>query len=533
MKNIILIVLVTLSFGGFAQVLAPPIDFESTTLSYTFTNFDGGDAMTIPNPDMSGINTSATVGQMVKNTGQVWAGAFLPMTNPIDFSVNKIFTMKVWSPSVGRRVLLKVEDPMNGGIFFEREDTSTVAMGWEEMTFDYTNINIANTYQNIVLIMDLGVGGDGTSNFTWYFDDIELSAGPTPLNQIDMPVTFEDTMVNYTLTDFGGNAHAIIPDPTNPNNTVSRVIKSQAAQLWAGTTVSTPSGFASAIPFTANDSVISVRVWSPDAGIQVRLKVEDNTNPTISVETETTTTTSGQWETMLFNFNDEVTGTAAINLANTYNMASIFFNFGTDGATAGEKTYYFDDVQFGAPCQATSNEDMAVCSATSYDWNGTTYTMAGTYTYATQNAGECDSTATLNLTFGSETSETITESVLDTYTAPSGAVYTTSGMYEDTIANAQGCDSIITINLTVQYTSLDEFELEGISIAPNPATDHVTITVDEAYLNQEILVMDQAGRIVIALNANAIQSDIDISALEQGLYYVRIENLKAVKLLKE
>ena len=45
--------------------------------------------------------------------------------------------------------------------------------------------------------------------------------------------------------------------------------------------------------------------------------------------------------------------------------------------------------------------------------------------------------------------------------------------------------------------------------------------------------MDQAGRIVIALNANAIQSDIDISALKGGLYYVRIGDLKAVKLLKE
>jgi len=30
-----------------------------------------------------------------------------------------------------------------------------------------------------------------------------------------------------------------------------------------------------------------------------------------------------------------------------YNMASIFFNFGTEGATAGEKSYYFDDVKFG------------------------------------------------------------------------------------------------------------------------------------------------------------------------------------------
>jgi hypothetical protein len=347
-----------------------------------------------------------------------------------------------------------------------------------------------------------------------------------------MPVTFEDTTVNYSLTDFGGNAHVVMADPTNPNNTVAQVTKTQAAQLWAGTTISTPSGFASAIPFSANDSVISVRVWSPDAGIPVRLKAEDHTNPSISVETETMTTMSGAWETMLFNFNDEVSGTAVINLMNTYDMASIFFNFGTDGATAGEKIYYFDDVQMGAPCQVTSTEDVTSCDAT-YDWYGTTYSMSGTYTFATQNAGECDSTATLNLTMGTETTSSITETALDSYTAPSGAVYTTSGMYNDTIANASGCDSVITIDLTVQYTGLEESALEGISIAPNPAADQVSITINEAYINQQILVMDQAGRIVIAIDANAIHSDIDISALNQGLYYVRIGNLKAVKLLKE
>lgn len=532
MKNIILIVLVTLSFGGFAQ-LSLPIDFEGTPTIYAFTNFDGGDASVLANPDMSGINTSANVGRMIKNAGQVWGGSLLTMDNPIDFTTNKIFTMKVWSPAVGRTVLLKVENPTNGGIFYEQSYTSTVANGWEEMTFDYTGISTTETYQKIVLIMDLGTAGDGSANFTWYFDDIELSAPGPQLDQIDMPVTFEDAAVNYNLTDFGGNAHQVIADPTNPNNTVAEVTKTQSAQLWAGTTISTALGFANAIPFTMNDSVISVRVWSPDAGIPVRLKAEDHTNPTISVETETMTTTSGEWETMYFNFFDEVSGTAAIDVNNTYDMASIFFNFGTDGATAGEKIYYFDDVQFGAPCQVSSTEDISVCDATTYDWNGTTYTMDGTYTYSTENAGECDSTATLNLIFGTESTSSITETALDTYTAPSGAVYTTSGMYNDTIANAAGCDSIITIDLTVQYTSLDEFTLEGISIAPNPATDYVSITVDEAYINQQILVMDQAGRIVIALEANEIQSDIDISALKQGLYYVRIADLKAVKLLKE
>ena len=91
---------------------------------------------------------------------------------------------------------------------------------------------------------------------------------------------------------------------------------------------------------------MTVRVYSPDAGIPVRLKVEDRTDNTISVETEATTTVANAWETLTFDFSVTVAGTAALNLANTYDKASIFFNFGTDGATAGDKTYLWEDLAF-------------------------------------------------------------------------------------------------------------------------------------------------------------------------------------------
>ena len=531
MKKLLLITVLIISANLSAQVLAPPIDFESLTIPYTFTNFDGGDASVITNPDPSGINPSATVGRMIKNPGQPWGGSLIEMTNPIDFSVNKIFKMKVWSPNPGRRVVLKVENPFNGGIFFEKEDTSTVGNAWEELTFDFSAINTANTYQKIVLMWDLGVIGDGTSNFTFLFDDINLVQASS-LQQIDLPVTFEDTLVDYTTTDFGGNASILVADPMNPANTVSEVTKTVSAQLWAGTAISTPNGLASIIPFSQSDSTISVRVLSPDAGIPVRLKAEDHTNPTITVETEMLTTTSGEWETMIFNFNDEVMGTAAINLSNNYDMLSIFFNFGTDGATAGEKIYYYDDVQLGAPCVVTSSEDVTVCDA-SYNWNGNTYNTSGSYTYSTQNAGECDSSATLNLTFGTETTFSITETALDVYTAPSGATFTASGIYTDTIPNAAGCDSVITIDLTMSFTNVDEFNLQDIIIIPNPATDYLSVIVNENYLAQQILVLDQTGRVVIEIEATALQNSIDIAALKNGLYYIQLGDHKAAKFVKE
>ncbi|MFM7727943.1 MAG: hypothetical protein ACKO7B_14675, partial [Flavobacteriales bacterium] len=170
------------------------------------------------------------------------------------------------------------------------------------------------------------------------------------VNQMNLPVTFDDANIEYGLLGFDGSEDAIIVvDPTNASNTVARVTKSATAGASSGVTITAPAqlGFSSPVPFTADATTMSVRVWSPDAGIQVRLKVEDHTNPTHSVETNVTTSVANDWETLVFDFSNESVGTAALNLNFTYDKASIFFNFGVDGATAGEKTYYFDDVEFG------------------------------------------------------------------------------------------------------------------------------------------------------------------------------------------
>lgn len=82
--------------------------------------------------------------------------------------------MKVYSPRVGAKVLLKVENLTNGAVSFEKEVTTTKANAWEELTFDYSSINASQSYQKIVLIFDLGTMGDGSANFTYWFDDIIL-----------------------------------------------------------------------------------------------------------------------------------------------------------------------------------------------------------------------------------------------------------------------------------------------------------------------------------------------------------------------
>jgi hypothetical protein len=159
-------------------------------------------------------------------------------------------------------------------------------------------------------------------------------------------ITFDDAAVTYALTGFGGAEDStVVVDPAGGTSNVARVVKSATAELWAGTTVSTgASQSVPTIPFAAGSTSMTVRVYSPDAGIPVRLKVEDAADPTHTCETEATTTTANAWETLTFNFSNQAPGTAALNLAFTYNKISIFFNFGTTGATAGAKTYYLDDI---------------------------------------------------------------------------------------------------------------------------------------------------------------------------------------------
>lgn len=163
---------IELTSGAPSVVL--PLDFESTTLTYSFDNFGGANTNVVANPDATGINTSANVGKLVKGNGsEVWAGSFIELGSPINFSTMQKIKMKVWSPQSGIIVKLKLENLLNGNtINIELDATTTQANTWEELTYDFTGINNANNYQRVVVFFDFGNAGTGAS---YYFDDIQLS----------------------------------------------------------------------------------------------------------------------------------------------------------------------------------------------------------------------------------------------------------------------------------------------------------------------------------------------------------------------
>jgi hypothetical protein len=238
-----------------------------------------------------------------------------------------------------------------------------MAGAWEVLTFDFSNesagtaaLNLTYTFDKATIFFNFGTAGAVAGEQTYYFDDVKFgAAAPVALTQMDLPVTFDLTTVDYGLVGFGGAEQStIVTDPTLAGNKVAKVIKTATAELWAGTTVTAAAGlgFASRIPFTVSNTKMNVRVWSPVAGIPVRLKVEEHGDPTHSVETEASVTTASGWQTLEFNFLNQSTGTAAINLSYNYDKLSIFFNFGVAGSG---QTYYFDDMKFGAAALGVSS----------------------------------------------------------------------------------------------------------------------------------------------------------------------------------
>lgn len=305
-----------------------PLDFESAT---TWTDFDGGVVTTETNPYNNADNTSANVGKMVKNAGQPWGGSSLILSSAMDFANNDTFTMKVYAPKVGAKVLLKVENSADANTNFEKEVTMTTANAWETITFDYSTIASANTYDKVVLIFDLGTVGDGSANFTFYMDDITLSSSGVVVPTVALPLDFETAT---TWREFGGG---VVSTETNPFNNadnssanVGKMVKN-AGETYGGSVIT----LSSAIDFVNNDT-FSMKVYAPKANTKVLLKVENSANPATNFEKEVTMSTVNAWETITFDYSTIPAG--------TYDSVVLIFDLGTMGDGSANYTFYMDDI---------------------------------------------------------------------------------------------------------------------------------------------------------------------------------------------
>jgi len=167
-------------------VVVPPslnlpvkVSFEDAG-AVSFGNFGGGVASIIDNPvptPAARPNTSAKVGQMVKDGGDTFGGSTLTLDEAFDFSGSEILTINVWA-SRAVPLTFKLEGASDAE---DREVvvTHSGSSAWEELVVDFTGMSPPATTM-VTLIFDNGSVGDASGQpafWTFYFDDIAGGVG--------------------------------------------------------------------------------------------------------------------------------------------------------------------------------------------------------------------------------------------------------------------------------------------------------------------------------------------------------------------
>ena len=322
--------------------LLMPIDFEDSSLNYSFVDFGNAQSTVIPNPDPSAINTSATVGQSFKfNGSETWAGSFLTIDEPVDFSSLNNIAVDVWTSEFGEVVKLKLENSANPDINTEVDMTTSVNQGWETLIYDFSASDLSQDYDRIVIFFDFGNVGDDTS---YYFDNIRLS-----LPAVSNFTTVEDFQGelpgNFAFGGVEGVQLVSNPNPTgvNTTSTAMQFTKTDGAEVWGGM------GFAvdGIINFNGTNQ-IKINSYAPEAGKVVKVKLEtiEGNVDGLTYEFDMTTTVANQWEVLTYDFS------AAPDL--DYVSFIVFYDFGNQNAGV----YHFDEIQVGMgeyiPSQAPS-----------------------------------------------------------------------------------------------------------------------------------------------------------------------------------
>lgn len=314
------------------------VDFNLTFLTDPGAAIGSFDAVltTVSNPDSdNAVNSSCQVGQIDRNGGALFANNQIEFDTKLDFNANSGFKMKVWSPVAGTKVLVKLEDQADAGIFAEVEAVTTTSSEWEELTFPFAS-GESDKYDKIILFFELNTN----TTQTYYIDDFALfSDGGTGGGECTAETTQSLSPADFNLTfqtDPGssiGSFDALLTSVANPDfdnavNSSCQVgqIDRDGSALFANNQIE----FDAKLDFNTNTG-FTMKVWSPNAGTNVLVKLEDQADAGSFTELSVATTKAGEWEELTYPF--------ATSESGKYDLIILFFELNTNTT----ETYYIDD----------------------------------------------------------------------------------------------------------------------------------------------------------------------------------------------
>jgi hypothetical protein len=165
----------------------------------------------------------------------------------------------------------------------------------------------------------------------------------------------------------------------------------------------------------------------------------------------------------------------------------------------------------------------------SYLWsnNATTQSIsvasAGTYSVTILSPNGCSvSSNAISVTVNQPSASSLNATAFDSYTL-NGILYTQSGTYTQNLTNAAGCDSTITLNLTLTV-GIEEGTLTDVNLYPNPTSESFTIKTSVPVYGM-YSVVDAQGKLVFEGELTGTETQVNISSVARGIYYLRIPEL--------
>jgi len=333
----------TFYFDDIEQVAGPtapvpaslPIDFESGIVDTDFLNFGGATASVIENPQVDTDNPSATVGQVVRDGGQFWAGSQLFLESPIDLTTMWHISMKVFTTApIGTRIKLELE---NAGGTTNLDYLTTTTGEWETVSWNFDGQ--ANDYDKIQVMFDFGNVGDGSSTSTFLFDDIQQITGPAIPDPIPatLPIDFEDSVVTSDFTNFFGAFTTVIPNPqideNNPSATVGEFLRSGGAGFMRSKITLTDY-----LQDMSTNGTISMKVYTDaPVGTILKFKLESSPPELFGKEEDALTTVSGEWATYTWDLSNADSP--------IYDVITLMLGYNGANDASENATFLFDDIR--------------------------------------------------------------------------------------------------------------------------------------------------------------------------------------------
>jgi hypothetical protein len=311
-----------------------PITYDIPTVNYALGTFNGAEFEVVTNPFLSGANTEESMVGKLTNSGALYEGGAYDLTEqPVDFSGDsKTISMKFYSDQAVS-VLVKFE----GGTNDDRPNEVSAdhgGTGWEVLTFDFRSDALTSyldgasdngqafvptgKYSTLVIFAEIGKPTVGT----FYIDDVEFDGanGGDANGQIS-----DDFDANRNIGTWYGDACGMDDAFANPFktgiNTSETVLEyNDDGGQYANVGFDVVPNFDLTV-----DNTFTLKIYVPSSSItgeqpnQISLKLQDGTvGEPWAQQTEIIKSIElDQWQTLTFDFANDVTAGAADPLGRT------------------------------------------------------------------------------------------------------------------------------------------------------------------------------------------------------------------------